>query len=123
MTKKQIVSKSADEMKQALFIVMVPDEPDMHGDVTSAEEIQKACHNFNLFCRQPNLFHISKTNMFEFAESYIAPVDMQIGEEVIKAGTWLANIQINDDDLWQAVKDGEVSGLSIGALAAVEDIE
>mgnify|MGYP003560811473 CR=1 FL=1 len=120
---KQLISKSADELKQAVFIVRVPNEPDLHGDTTSAEEIQKGRHNFNKFCRQPNLFHISKTNMFEFAESYIAPVDMTIGEEVIKAGTWLANVQFNDDDLWQAVKDGEVSGLSIGALAAVEELE
>lgn len=120
---KQIISKSADELKQALFIVMVPDEPDLHGDITSAEEIRKACHSFNKFSRQPNLFHISKTNTFEFAESYVLPSDLNIGEETVKAGTWLANVQFNDDALWQAVKDGEVSGLSIGALAAVEEIE
>jgi hypothetical protein len=119
---KQLISKSADELKQAVFIVMVPDEPDLHGDITSAAEIQKACHNFNKFCRQPNLFHVSKTDSFEFAESYIAPVDFTIGEEVIKAGTWLANVQFLNDDLWQAVKDGEISGLSIGALAVAEDL-
>ena len=121
--KKQLISKSADEKKQALFIVMVPDEPDMHGDVTSAEEIQKACHNFNLSARQANLFHIQKTSDFTFVESYCAPCDLQINGESITKGTWLANIQVHTDELWEQIKSGEISGLSIGAIALVEDID
>lgn len=120
---KSLISKSADELKQATFIVMVPDEVDLHGDITDASEIRKACYNFNKFCRQPNLFHISGTDSFEFAESYIAPVDMQIGEQLIKSGTWLATVQVHDDDLWEAIKSGEVDGLSIGALAYTEELE
>ncbi len=120
---KVLISKSAEEKRQALFIVMEPDVVDDHGDITSAEEIRKACYNFNKFCRQPNLFHISSTDSFEFAESYIAPADFSIDNTVVKAGTWLATIQVNDEELWSAIKDGEVSGLSIGAFATVEDIE
>jgi len=120
----KLIHKSKDsKLKQALFVVMVPDEEDLHGDITSAEEIAKACHNFNKFCRKANLFHIAETDMFDIAESYIAPVDMQFGEEVIKAGTWLAMVQVNDDGLWADMESGEIAGLSIGALAAVETIE
>ena len=120
---KQIISKSADEKRQALFIVMVPDEPDMHGDVTSAEEIQKACHNFNLSARQANLFHVQKTSDFTFVESYCAPCDLNIDGEIVTKGTWLANTQFHSDDLWEQVKSEEISGLSIGAIALVKDIE
>lgn len=120
----KLITKSNDKtLKQALFIVMVPDEEDLHGDITSAEEIAKACHNFNKFCRKANLYHLVETDAFDIAESYIAPVEMQIGEEVIKAGTWLALIQANDDDLWAGIESGDVAGLSIGALASVETIE
>lgn len=115
--------KSSDELKQALFVVMVPDEVDAHGDIASAAEVAKACHNFNLFCRQPNLFHISKTTSFDFIESYILPVDMEYQGNIIKAGTWVANLQIYDEELWQLIKSGEVNGLSVGALAYGDPIE
>ena len=48
---------------------------------------------------------------------------MQVGEAIVKAGTWLVNLQFNDDDLWAAADAGEFSGVSIGALAMVEEIK
>lgn len=124
MKNKLQVQKSVnEELKQATFIVMVPDEVDLHGDTTTEEEVRKACFNFNRFSRQPNLFHITKTTSFDFAESYVAPVDFQLGDKEVKKGTWLATIQVNDDALWELIKSGEVNGLSIGALASIETIE
>lgn len=115
--------KSSAELMQATFVVMVPDEVDAHGDITTPEEVAKACHNFNQFCRQPNLFHITKTNSFDFVESYILPMDFPANDTVIKAGSWVAVIQVNDAELWKMIKDGDVNGLSIGALAYGDPIE
>lgn len=119
----QVVKSTNDELKQATFIVMLPDEVDMHGDITSEEEVRKACHNFNEFCRQPNLFHIESTELFSIVESYISPVDFKLNEEEVKKGTWLATIQVKDDNLWALIKSGEISGLSIGAIATVETLD
>lgn len=122
--KKLKVEKALnEELKQATFIVMVPDEIDLHGDVTSVEEVRKACFNFNKYSMQANLFHLVETETFEFAESYIAPTDFVLGETEVKKGTWLATVQCLDDDLWELIKSGEICGLSIGALASVEEIE
>ncbi len=110
------------ELKQATFVVMVPDEVDLHGDITSEEEVRKACFNFNKNCRQSNLLHMAKTETFEFAESYIAPVDFEIDSIPVKKGTWLATIQVHDDGLWELIKDGQINGLSIGAEASVEEL-
>lgn len=119
----QVVKSVNEELKQATFIVMIPDEVDLHGDITTEDEIRKACHNFNKHCNQANLFHITKTATFEFAESYCSPVDFVLGDKLVKKGTWLATIQVHDSELWDLIKGGEVSGLSIGALADVEDID
>ena len=105
------------------FVVMVPNEPDLHGDITSEDEVRKACHNFNKYSMQANLFHLAKTDTFEFAESFIAPVDMAIDDKFITKGTWLCTIQCLDDNLWELIKSGEVCGVSIGALASVETLE
>lgn len=119
----QIVKSVNEELKQATFIVMVPDEVDLHGDITSEDEVRKACHNFNKYSNQANLFHITKTATFEFAESYCTPVDFVLGDVYVKKGTWLATVQVLDDDLWNLVKAGEINGLSIGALASTSKVE
>lgn len=121
--KLQVVKSTNEELKQAMFIVLEPDEVDLHGDTISEEEVMKACHNYNKHCRAANLFHIVKTTSFELIESYISPVDFTLGDQTVKKGTWLANIQVYDDTLWQLIKSGEISGLSIGALAYVEELD
>lgn len=122
ISKLPIVKSTNEELKQATFIVMVPNEVDLHGDITSEEEVRKACHNFNKFCRTPNLFHLTKTDTFEFAESYVAPTDFILGDKEVKKGTWLCTVQCLDNGLWELIKSGEVNGVSIGALASVEEI-
>lgn len=117
---KKLIKSVNTELRQATYIVMVPDEVDAHGDITDAAEIRKACHNFNKFCQQPNLFHATGTDLFEFAESYISPVDFELDSKLIKAGTWLAVVQAHDDELWELMKSGEINGLSIGAVGNAE---
>lgn len=118
------VTKALDEeLMQATFIVMVPDEVDAHGDITSEDEVRKACHNFNKFSMKANLFHLVETDTFEFCESYILPADIVLGDKFVKKGTWVATIQALDEGLWTLIKSGEINGVSIGALARVEEIE
>lgn len=118
------ITKAVDEeLKQATFIVMVPEEIDAHGDITSEAEVRKACHNFNKYSMKANLFHLVETDTFEFCESYCCPTDFVLGDKFVKKGTWLATIQSLDDNLWELIKSGEINGLSIGALASVESIE
>jgi len=112
-----------EDLMQATFIVMVPDEVDLHGDITSAEEIRKSCHSFNKHSRTANLFHLAKTDTFEFAESYIAPTDFILGDKFVKKGTWVCTVQCLDKGLWELIKSGEICGVSIGAMATVESIE
>jgi hypothetical protein len=112
-----------EELKQATFIVMVPDEIDAHGDTTTEAEVRKACHNFNKYSMKANLFHLVETSTFEFCESYCCPTDFVLGDKFVKKGTWLATVQALDDELWDLIKSGDINGLSIGAMASVETIE
>ena len=85
--------------------------------------VTKACHNFNTYCRKANLLHLFDTDAFSVVESYIAPVDMQMGETIIKAGSWLSVLQFTDDDIWSEVKSGNYTGVSIGAKADAESLD
>ena len=121
-----IIKQANEELKQATFLVLSPDEVDLHGDVYDANEVRKACHNFNTYCRKANLLHLFDTEAFSVAESYIAPVDMQMGETIIKAGSWLAVIQVSESEdgvaLWEGIKDGDFNGLSVQCTANTEDV-
>ena len=124
------VAKALDvEKRQALFVALMAhkDESsfDLHGDTYDAEEVEKACHSYNTSCMKTNLGHLVMVddNVCSVIESYIAPVDMQIGDQYVTKGSWLQVWQFADDDLWQGVKSGEWSGISIGCMAQVEEIE
>jgi hypothetical protein len=124
-SKSQVVSirKSKDEeLKQVMYVAMSPDEVDLHGDITAEDEVRKACHNFNTFCRKANLFHVVETDTFSIVESYIAPVDFVLEDTLVKKGTWLVNLQIQNDEVWELVKSGDINGVSIGAFANVQEI-
>jgi len=119
----QITKATNEELMQATFVVMSPDEVDLHGDTVTEDEIRKACHNFNKFCMKANLFHLVETDTFEFVESYIAPTDFILGDRFVKKGTWLCTIQCLDPKLWQLIKSGDINGVSIAALAKVEYLD
>ncbi|ASJ79162.1 putative serine protease [Curvibacter phage P26059A] len=115
------ISKAVnEELMQVTYVVMIPEEADMHGDETSIAEVRKACHNFNQHCMKANLFHMVETDTFSIIESYIAPVDFILNEHLVKAGTWLCTLQVTDDTVWSLIKSGEICAVSIGAVASVE---
>ena len=121
--KIQIAKALNEELKQATFLVLAPDEVDLHGDTYSADEVRKACHNFNQHSMTANLLHLVETDTFDIVESYISQVDMVLGEQVIKSGSWMAVLQVWDDEIWQEIKDNNLVGVSIGAMATTEYLE
>ena len=52
----------------------------------------------------------------EIVESYLAPVDFEIGGQFIKKGDWLLGC-VWSDEMWNLIKNGERTGLSIGGMA------
>ena len=118
-----IFKQAQEELKQATFLVLSPDEVDLHGDIYDATEVRKACHNFNTHCRKANLLHLFDTESFSIVESYISPVEMKMGETIIKVGSWLSVLQFNDDEIWEGVKSGDYTGVSIGGVAQAESLE
>jgi site-specific DNA-adenine methylase len=112
-----------------------PVDPDTQGDIYSAHEIRRAAHLFMEQYRNLGLMHrrIVPTTKLRILESYIAPIEFAVrsnGEiigtadvkpnekvQIVRRGTWLLAMRVVDDRLWQAVKTGKLTGLSIGGSA------
>lgn len=124
------VTKAVDiEQRRAMFVVLAPDDVDLHGDTYSEAEVEKACINFNTFCNKANLFHRVQTESAKIDQSFINPSTFEAEDgRVVKKGTWLQWWHFpegdeNSDELWKMVKEGEIQGISIGATAMVQDLE
>ena len=117
------VAKSVDtELMQVTYVAMKIGT-DMHGDYSDAATVRKAKESFNQSLMKANLFHQVMTDTFSVIESYLAPTTMVLNKNLVEEGEWLVTLQIHDDDLWQAIKNDEIVGVSIGAMAQVETID
>lgn len=120
--KTKVVKSLNEELMQVTYVAM-QEGVDAHGDYVSEDEVRKAKENFNKSMMRANLFHLVMTDSFEIIESYLAPVDMVIGEYEVRKGTWLTTLQVYDEELWNLIKSGEINGVSIGGRATVEELE
>jgi len=107
----------ADE-RYVLGVVLEPEVVDAQGDIYSAEEIRQAAHRFMEEFGGLGLMHRFRVNgQVKVLESYLAPADVEIGGVRLRKGTWLLAVRILSDELWEQVKDGALTGFSIGGSA------
>lgn len=112
------IEKSMGEERYVLGIVLEPETVDGQRDVYSADEVRKTAHKYLADYRVIGLQHEgSITEKVDILESYLAPVDFMIGNESVKKGSWLLGVRVNDDEIWNAVKRGDLTGYSIGGHA------
>ncbi|MEK5238054.1 XkdF-like putative serine protease domain-containing protein [Paenibacillus sp. FSL L8-0470] len=123
---KQVQIAKVDDAKRVVIgVVYQPDVLDAHEDEMEAEEIEKAAH---LFMEKQHTYNIDKQHDLEVdkgyvVESYIAPCDMEIGDQIIAKGSWVAGVKVTDDDTWDSIKKGEITGFSMWGVGKREEIE
>lgn len=126
-----VVKSLEQEERKALFVVLEPDVVDLHQDTYTAKEVEKACLNFNKFCGVANLMHEHELKDAEITQSYIAPATFVLegvdGTQTIQKGTWMQEWWFPDtekgNELWEGVKDGTYTGVSIGARGYAEKLD
>ncbi|QDP63954.1 MAG: hypothetical protein Unbinned3992contig1000_68 [Prokaryotic dsDNA virus sp.] len=112
----------ADEDKRIVYgIVLEPDTIDLQGDVLGLDTIETAAHKYLVASRLVGDGH-SQAAEAEVVESYLAPADIELGGQVIREGTWIMGVKVLDEAMWQAVKDGEYTGFSIGGRGERKEI-
>ncbi|NOJ73192.1 XkdF-like putative serine protease domain-containing protein [Paenibacillus alvei] len=123
---KQVQIAKVDDSKRIVIgVVYQPDTPDAHDDQMTADEIEKAAH---LFMENQHTYNIDKqhdleTNKGYVVESYIAPCDMEIGEQTIIKGSWVAGVKVTDEETWDAIQKGEITGFSMWGIGKREEVE
>ncbi|QRK08554.1 DNA adenine methylase [Archangium violaceum] len=119
-TKSTLLLKGLDpnDERYVLGIVLEPEVVDAQGDIYSTEEIRRAAHRFMEEFGGLGLMHRLRVNgQVKVLESYLAPTDFTVGEVQVRKGTWLLAVRVLSDELWERVKNGALTGFSIGGSA------
>jgi len=112
-----------EEERLVTGIVLEPDEIDAQNDTIKAQAIRDTAHGFLAKFNLDSKMGIQHETFGEIGvklvESFIAPVDMVIGNEKVKKGSWVITVKVLSDVVWEAIKDGSFTGFSIGGTATV----
>lgn len=131
----QIGKADGTDERYTLGIVLVPDVPDLQGDVVDKPTIRRAADVFmadyqntalqhNVAPADIQSFHDENPNLYNgkilIVDSFVIPDEMgdvMINGRLVRAGTWLMGHRWIDDALWADVKAGKYTGLSMGGFA------
>ncbi len=110
--------KVDEERRLVASVVYEPNVADAHDDAMTPVEIEKSCHNFGIRYAQGRgelgTDHARKANRLEVVpvESFLAPVDFHLGEQLVTKGSWVMWSKVLDDEIWKGIKAGEYTGYS-----------
>lgn len=108
----------SDERRMVYGIVYSPDEVDSQGEFATAAEIEGAAYGFMKGLR---LLNVDSEHDFDPKAAFVAESWLLKGVDPLfpteKAGSWAVGVRVEDDALWERVKKGELSGLSMAGVA------
>lgn len=112
----QVVHK--DTARKIVYgVVLTPYGPDAQGDIIAPEEIERAAHLYLIFGRQIGVHHEGDPILAFPVESFIAPCDFEYvpgdPDTKVRKGEWVLAAKIFDDEVWEKIVKGELTGWSI----------
>lgn len=119
------ITKLNDELREVTGVVLQPEVTDAQGDIMDESVIAKAAGDFLAgFNKETTLglMHNQFNKRFELRQSFIVPLDMTIENKPVKKGSWVMVVKVLDNVVWKAIKDGKITGFSIGGKAKAKKL-
>jgi len=116
-----------DKKQVAFAPVLIPGEADKQGDVIPPHEIERAAHDYIANHRKVDTDHDLLDGAGVPVESWVAksPTTFELPDgsqsREYPDGTWFMGVRF-DDDAWERVKSGDLSGFSIYGGARPVDL-
>lgn len=109
---KTVSIKAVDEEERtATGAVLVPDELDRQGDFMRPEAVRR----FHSEQVDTGVMHAAfPDDAAELVRSEVLDTSEELGGATYPPGTWVASRRYEDDELWELVQDGVLTGFSIG---------
>jgi len=117
-------AKALDTQDEKQFVLGVVTEPlymDAEGDIMTPEAIEDMAHRYLKERRHIGIIHQEFADAY-LVESYIARIDFELNGELVKKGSWIIGVIIENKDLWDAVKIGLINGFSVGGFSKEKEL-
>lgn len=118
------IAKNDEERGVIYGIVYSPDEIDTQGEFANANEISKAAY---AFMKGLNGSNVDREHNFKPDGAYVAESWLvREGDALFKSekvGSWAVAIQLESEELKEAVKKGEIAGISMAGTGEREEVE
>lgn len=142
----KIFKSSSDEERIVAAAVLVPNIPDLHGDIYDGPTVRKAAYSFMENYRDDvehgiNVMHQGKKieKGIRVLQSFVldaettyeceltAATDDHLSQErksvTYPVDTWIMYAKVLSDELWEAAKIGDFTGWSIQGYAKIEELK
>jgi len=97
--------------------------PDTDNDVYTEGDVRFAAHWFAEHGWRMKIQHqIASERDIVILENTITDVEYKLNGEVVHKGSWLMANRVYNEEIWQMIKDGRITGFSIGGLGSREPI-
>ena len=117
------IAKVDEEERLVTGIVLEPNEVDAQNDTISEESIKAAAYKFvSRYNKgtQLGFMHKAFGNLgISLVESWVAREGLVMNDSKVKKGSWLMTVHVTNEKLWARIKEGKVTGFSIGGVARV----
>jgi hypothetical protein len=123
------IKKIVRSMQKGVFycVVAEPMTLDTDKDYQTEEDIEDACWDYMETLQGSksvglNLLHDSDETLTKkqaiVVENVMALLDLPVGDEIIKKGSWYVAIRVKDPDVKEAIESGELNSLSMEGTAS-----
>lgn len=120
MPTRESVFKAADAEQRIVWAeVYAPNVPDSDGEYMDAEGIRKMAYEFMQRMELDSVDSMHNNVLCEgccVVESFIARKD----DPDFIEGAWVVGMHVDNDDLWEKIKKGEINGFSMEAVVCKE---
>lgn len=125
----------AEPWKQLVYgVVLEPNSLDSQNDYMLPKAVEKAAHAYlkksirgkasvMKLQHKAQGFRKEKPSIVP-VESFIAPIDFSYdGKEMIKAGSWVMVVHVEDENLWQGFLNGTYNAFSVGGTGVRKKLQ
>ncbi len=110
------IIKTDDSQRLVYLIAVKPNTLDTDDQWFPVEAVELMAHRFlvRYGLGEAHIFeeHTKKTSGVFMAQSYVSPVDFILSDHRITEGTWVVVLYVPNDEIWNKIMQGELTGAS-----------
>lgn len=119
----KLLKESLDKEKRLVYgVVIEPKSIDTDKEWTDEHEIENACHAYMKYFQKKGIEHRQEIiEGLTLVENYICPSNIVMNGALLKKGSWVMVHYVEDEEIWNNIKSGDLTGYSFEGLGFLVD--